>query len=50
MAKYGFIRELNVEKVELTLALMVKKYNFADLDFKVLDKELKDSLINLIFL
>ena len=50
MAKYGFIRELDVEKAELILALIVKKYNFADSNFKVLDKELKDNLINLTLL
>ena len=38
MAGYRFIRELDTEKVELTLALIVKDYNFASPNFKVLDK------------
>ena len=50
MAKYGFVRELDAEKAELMLALMAKKYDFADPNFKVLDKELEDSLINLTLL
>ena len=35
---------------ELTLTLIAKKYNFADPNFKVPDKELKDSLTNLTLL
>ena len=50
MAKYGFVGELEVEKAELALALMVKKYDFTDPNFKVPDKELEDSLINLTLL
>ena len=38
MARYGFVREIDVEKVEVALALIVKEYNFADPNFKVPDK------------
>ena len=50
MAKYRFVGELDAEKAELALALIAKKYNFADPNFKVLDEELEDSLINLTLL
>ena len=38
MARYRFIREIDIEKVEAGLALIVKEYNFANPNFKVLDK------------
>ncbi len=38
MARYGFDRELDVEKAELRLALIAKEYNFASPKFKVPDK------------
>ena len=38
MARYGFVRELDTEKVELRLALIVKEYNFTSPKSKVLDK------------
>ena len=50
MAKYRFIRELDAEKAELALTLITKKYDFIDPNFKVLDKELEDSLTNLTLL
>ena len=50
MARYRFIRELDAEKAELALTLMAKKYNFIDPNFKVLNKELEDSLTNLTLL
>ena len=50
MARYGFIREIDTEKVEVALTLIAKKYNFANPNFKVLDKQLEDSLANLALL
>ena len=50
MARYRFVRELNTEKAELILALIAKEYNFASPNFKVLDKQLEDSFINLTLL
>ena len=38
MARYGFIRKLDAERVELRLTLIVKEYNFASPKFKVPDK------------
>ena len=38
MARYRFIREIDAEKVEAALTLIVKEYNFANPNFKVLDK------------
>ena len=38
MARYRFIRELDIKKVEFMLALMAKEYNFISPNFKVLDK------------
>ena len=50
MAKYRFIREIDIKKAKAALALMVKEYNFTNPDFKVLDKQLKNSLANLALL
>ena len=50
MAKYRFIREIDMEKAEAALALIVKEYNFTNPNFKVLNKQLKDSLTNLALL
>ena len=50
MARYRFVGELDAEKAELALALIVKKYDFIDPNFEVLDKELEDSLTNLTLL
>jgi len=38
IARYGFVREIDTEKAEAALALIVKEYNFANPNFKVLDK------------
>ena len=38
MAKYKFIKEINTEKVKAILILIIKEYNFANPNFKVLDK------------
>jgi hypothetical protein len=38
MARYRFIGEIDIEKVEAALALIVKEYNFANPNFKVPDK------------
>ena len=38
MARYRFIREIDIEKVEAALALIAKEYNFTNPNFKVLDK------------
>jgi len=50
IARYGFVREIDAEKVEVALALIAKEYNFANPNFKVLDKQLEDSLANLALL
>ena len=50
MARYGFVREIDVKKAEVALALMAKEYNFANPNFKILDKQLDDSLVNLALL
>ena len=50
MARYRFVREIDTEKVEAALALMAKEYNFANPNFKVPDKQLEDSLVNLALL
>ena len=50
MARYGFIREIDTEKVEAALTLIVKGYDFVNPNFKVLDKQLEDSLANLALL
>ena len=38
MARYRFIREIDAEKAEVALALIVKEYNFINPNFKVPDK------------
>ena len=38
MARYRFVREINIKKAEIVLTLMVKEYNFINPNFKVLDK------------
>jgi hypothetical protein len=38
MARYRFVREIDIEKAEAALALMAKEYNFVNPNFKVLDK------------
>ena len=38
MARYRFVGEIDIEKAEAALTLMAKKYNFANPNFKVLDK------------
>ena len=38
MARYRFVREINIKKVEIVLTLIVKEYNFINPNFKVLDK------------
>jgi hypothetical protein len=38
MARYRFVREIDAEKVEVALTLIAKEYNFANPNFKVLDK------------
>ena len=38
MAKYKFIGEIDTEKAKTVLALIAKEYNFANPNFKVLDK------------
>jgi len=50
MARYGFIREIDAEKAEAGLVLMAKKYDFANPNFEVLDKQLENSLANLALL
>ena len=50
MARYRFVREIDTEKAEVALTLMVKEYNFANPNFKVPDKQLEDSLVNLALL
>ena len=50
MARYRFIGEIDIEKTEAALALMVKGYNFVNPNFEVLDKQLEDSLANLALL
>ena len=50
MAKYGFVREIDIKKIKTVLTLIVKKYNFINPNFKVLDKQLKDNLTNLALL
>ena len=39
-----------MEKAEAVLTLIVKEYNFINPNFKVLDKQLEDSLVNLTLL
>ena len=39
-----------MEKVEVALTLIAKEYNFANSNFKVPDKQLEDSLVNLALL
>ena len=50
MARYRFIRKLDIKKAKLILALIAKEYNFASSNFKVLDKQLENSFINLALL
>jgi len=50
MARYGFIREIDIKKAEAALTLIAKEYNFANPNFKILDKQLEDSLANLALL
>ena len=50
MARYRFIGEIDIKKAEVALALIAKEYNFANPNFKVLDKQLEDSLVNLALL
>ena len=38
MARYGFVGEIDTEKVEAALALMAKEYDFANPNFEVPDK------------
>ena len=38
MARYRFIIELDIEKIKLVFALIVKEYNFISPNFKVLNK------------
>ena len=47
ITKYGFIKEIDVEKVEAILALMAKEYDFVNPNFEVPDEQLEDSLANL---
>jgi hypothetical protein len=50
MARYGFVEEIDAEKVEAGLALMAKEYDFANPNFEVPDEQLEDSLVNLALL
>jgi len=50
MARYRFVRGIDAEKVEAALILIVKEYNFANPNFKVLNKQLENSLANLALL
>ena len=50
MARYGFVGEIDAEKAEAALALMAKKYDFANPNFEVPDEQLEDSLANLALL